>query len=74
MVLFIYINDIDGQPFVELSVSKDSVYLNQDKFILKDYSENTELVEKLVNLAVIEFTVRFVLIRSRVSPICKFLI
>lgn len=72
--LAIYINDVDGQPFAELSVSKDSVYLDQDEFILKDYSENIELVEELVNLEAIALTDRFVLIGPHVCPICKVLI
>ncbi len=72
--LALYVNDNDGQPFAELSISKDSVYLDQDEFILKDYSENAELVEELVNLDVIALTDRFVLVGSRVCPICKVLI
>ncbi|MFX1276469.1 MAG: hypothetical protein ACFFBP_00675 [Promethearchaeota archaeon] len=72
--LAIYINDVDGQPFAELSVSKDCVFLEQDEFILKDYSENADLVEKLANLEVIELTDRFVLVGSHVCPICKILI
>ena len=72
--LAIYINDIDGQPFAELSLSKDSVYLDQEEFILKEYSENAELVEELVNLKIITLTDKFVLIGSHFCPICKVLI
>jgi len=72
--LAIFINDGDGQPFAELSVSKDSVFLDDEEFILKDYSENTELVKELVNLELISLTDRFVLIGSHVCPICKILI
>ena len=72
--LAIYINDIDDQPFAELSVSKDSVYLDEDEFILKDYSENEELVEELMNSGIIVLTDRFVLVGSHVCPICKSLI
>ncbi len=72
--LAIFMNDIDGQPFAELSVSKDSVYLDEDEFILKDYSENTKLVDELMNSRIITLTDRFVLVGSHVCPIGKALI
>ena len=72
--LAIYMNDVDGQPFAELSVSKNSVHLEENEFILKDYSENTELVEELMISGIISLTDRFVLVGSHVCPICKSII
>ena len=53
---------------------QDNVELYSDEIILKDYSENLDLVEYLANSKVIAPTNRYVLIGSHVCPICKVLI
>ncbi|MFX1277748.1 MAG: hypothetical protein ACFFAT_22240 [Promethearchaeota archaeon] len=69
--LAIFINDFDNFPLTELSIMDDSVELAPNEFILKDHSENTELIEYFLDYGIIESTDRFVLIGKHLSPICK---
>jgi len=48
-----------------------SVELEWDEFILKNYSENEELVNYLINSKVIKNINRFILIGPHLCPICQ---
>ena len=69
--LAVFIRDISGEPLAELSLMSNSVELEGDEFILKDYTENKELVNHLIKLKVIKSINRFVLIGSHLCPICQ---
>jgi len=69
--LAVFIRDISGEPLAELSIMDDSVELDWDEFILKDYSENEDLVNDLINSKVIKSINRFVMIGSHLCPICQ---
>ena len=67
----VFYNDFDNFPIAELSLMDDSIDLGSNEFILKDYSENSELIENLLKREVIIPTDRFVLIEGQICPICK---
>ena len=69
--LAVFFNDFDDFPIAELSLMDDSVELGSNEFILKDYSENTELIETLLEQGIIIPMDRFVLIGGRLCPICQ---
>ena len=66
----VFYQDFDNFPIAELSLMDDSIELDQNEFILKEYSENSELIEYLLKSEVIIPTDRFVLIKGRLYPIC----
>ena len=68
--LAVFVKDEDGEPLAELSHMSDSVSLAPDEFLLKDYSENEELAEILIKSGLISQPDRFILIGSRLFPIC----
>ena len=72
--LAVFVQDKNGEPLAELSIMQDSVDLARDEIILKDYSENLELVEKLIDLEIVAPTDRYVLVGSHLCPVCKVLI
>jgi hypothetical protein len=67
----VFYKDFESFPIAELSLMNDSVELDQNEFILKDYSENSELIENLLSHEIIMPTDRFVLIEGHICPICK---
>ncbi len=69
--LAVFVQEISGEPLAELSLMNNSVELEEDEFILKDYTENKELVNHLIKLKVIKSINRFVLIGSHLCPICQ---
>ncbi len=69
--LAIFMRDDDGAPLAELSLTHEAVELAPDEFILKDYSENLELAQELLELELIVSTDRYVLIGTHLCPICK---
>lgn len=69
--LAVYYNDVDNFPIAELSLREDSADLGPSEFILKDYSENADLIEMLLESGVIETTDRFVLVSGRLCPVCR---
>ena len=69
--LAVYYNDFDDFPIAELSLMDDSADLGPNEFILKDYSENADLIETFLELGVILPTDRFVLVGGRLCPICR---
>lgn len=69
--LGVFVQEYDGEPIAELSVMSDSTELAPNEFILKDYSENEDLVLELFKLHLIKPTNRFVLVGSHLCPICE---
>ena len=69
--LAVYVQEKSDEPIAELSITDNSVELDWDEFILKDYSENEDLVNDLINSKVIKSINRFVMIGSHLCPICQ---
>ncbi len=69
--LAVYIYDHGGAPIAELSIMHNSVELSPNEFILKDYSENKEIVRELFESNIIMPSNRFILISSHLCPICQ---
>lgn len=69
--LAIFVYNFKDEPLAELSIVCNSVELAPDEFILKDYSENKNLAQKLFESELIIPTDRFVLIGSHLCLICQ---
>ena len=69
--LAIFVCNYNGEPLAELSIACNSVELAPDEFILKDYSENENLAQKLFESELIIPTDRFILIGSHICLICQ---
>ena len=69
--LAVYYNDFDNFPIAELSLREVSADLEPSEFILKDYSENADLIEIFLESGAIETTDRFVLVNGRLCPVCR---
>ena len=69
--LAVYINDKIGHPLAELSIMNDLVTLAPNEFILKDYSENKELAQELMDSNLFMPTDQFILIGSHLCPVCQ---
>ena len=68
--LAVFIHGYHGEPIAELSLCANSVQLAHNEFILKDYSENEDIANELIELGLIKFSERFVLIGSHLCPVC----
>ena len=66
----VFYKDFYNLPIAELSLMDNSVELESNEFILKDYSENLDLIENLLNHKIIVPTGRFALIEGHICPIC----
>ena len=69
--LAIFAFNCNDEPLAELSIMCNSVELASDEFILKDYAENKNFVQKLFDLELIIPTNRFILIGSHLCLICQ---
>jgi len=69
--LAVFIHNNSGEPIAELSIMNNSVELAPNEFILKDYSENKNLAQDLIDSQFITPTNRFILIGSHLCPICQ---
>jgi hypothetical protein len=69
--LGVYIHDHKGEPLAELSIMHDSIELAPNEFILKDYSENEDLINQLIETELIHSSNRFVLVGTHLCPICQ---
>jgi len=69
LAVFVY-NDY-SEPLAEISIMNNSVELALDEFILKDYAENTQIVQKLFESELIIPTDRFIIIGSHLCLICQ---
>ena len=70
-LLAVFLNDRKGESVAELSINDDSIELDFNEFVLKNYSENSEIAQSLLDSKLIIPTDRFVLIGSHLCPICK---
>ena len=69
--LAVFVKNEQGEPVAELSLASNTIDLEPNEFILKDYSENEEIANELINLGLIHFSERFVLIGSHLCPVCQ---
>ena len=69
--LAVYIQDYIGHPIAEFSIMNDLVTLAPNEFILKDYSENKELAQELLDSNLFVSTGQFILIGSHLCPVCQ---
>ena len=69
--LAVYLQDYIGQPIAELSIMNDLVTLAPNEFILKDYSENKDLAQELLDSNLFMPTDQFILIGSHLCPVCR---
>ena len=69
--LAVYVNDKIGHPVTELSIMNDLVTLAPNEFILKDYSENKEIAQELLDSNLFVPTDQFILIGSHLCPVCQ---
>jgi len=58
-------------PIAELSIMYDLAELAPNEFILKDYSENKDLVQQYLKDEIFISSNRFVLVGSHLCPICQ---
>lgn len=68
--LAVFIKDENGFPIAEISILADSIDLNENEFICKDYSEYINLSQELIDSNFIKPTNRFVIIGSHLCPVC----
>ena len=69
--LAVFVHDYSGEPIAELSIMQNSVELDPNEFILKEYSENQEIIKELLILEKLIPTNRFVLIGPQLCSICQ---
>lgn len=69
--LAVFFQDNHGEPIAELSLASNSIDLAPNEFILKDYSENEDIANELIELGLIKFSERFILIGSHLCPVCQ---
>ncbi|MFX1298101.1 MAG: hypothetical protein ACFFD2_25025 [Promethearchaeota archaeon] len=69
--LAVFVHDISGEPVAELSIMKDSIDLAPNEFILKDYSENRDLMREYLEAEIFTSSNRFILVSSHLCPICQ---
>ena len=69
--LAVYVNDKIGYPIAEFSIMNNLVRLAPNEFILKDYSENKELAQELLDSNLFVPTDQFILIGSHLCPVCQ---
>lgn len=68
--LAVFLENNNGFPIAELSIMNNSVDLNKNEFIFKDYAENLEISRLLLDSNLIHSTNRFIIIGSHICPIC----
>ena len=69
--LAIFVNGSNGEPIAELSINDYSIDLASNEIILKNYSENSQIAQDLLDSEVLIPTNRFFLIGSHLCPICE---
>jgi len=69
--LAIFVNGSDGEPIAELSINDYSIDLDSNEIVLKNYSENSQISQDLLDSEVLIPTDRFLLIGSHLCPICE---
>ncbi len=71
--LAIFLKTKAGEAFAELSIPCNEIDLDENEFILKDVPENYETIEVLFEEGEFFLTDKFVLIGSRLCPVCRVL-
>ncbi|MBN1802590.1 MAG: hypothetical protein JW891_13845 [Candidatus Lokiarchaeota archaeon] len=71
--LAIFLRTDAGEALAELSISCDEIYLEEGEFVLKDVPENAHAIELLIEEGEFCLTDKFVLIGSRIYPVCRIL-
>ncbi len=66
----IYIQNGRGEPLTELSFQHNAIELSPDEVIIRNTTENVHIIRYLLNLGLIEFTNRYVMIGPYLCPIC----
>lgn len=69
--LAVNVHDHNDEPVAELSIMHNSVELAPNEFILKDYSENEDIAQELIESEQVTPTDRFVLIGQHLCPVCQ---
>ena len=69
--LAVFVQDYHGEPIAELSLKSNLIDLAPNEFILKDYSENEDLANELIEQGLIKISKRFFLIGSHLCPVCQ---
>jgi hypothetical protein len=63
--------DQHHEPIAEISIYPHEITLLSDEFLLKNYSENTDFVKRLVDTGKIFPTNHFILLNGKISRIYK---
>ncbi|MGQ4876489.1 MAG: hypothetical protein ACP6IY_20690 [Promethearchaeia archaeon] len=61
-----------GEKIGKLSLNIPSIKLNKNEFVIKDYSENEELIKELIEKSYFQNIDRFIIISSRLCPVLSF--
>ncbi|MHA1283225.1 MAG: hypothetical protein ACTSQP_12030 [Promethearchaeota archaeon] len=61
-----------GEKIGKLSLNIPSIKLNKNEFVIKDYSENEELIKELIEKSYFQNIDRFIIIGSRLYPVLSF--
>jgi hypothetical protein len=64
-------DDDDGAPVARATVNVPGVRLARDEVIVKDYAENTGMLEALVTAGIVTMTDRTVSLGHAVGQICR---
>ncbi len=63
--------DENGEPIAQISINKPGIHLEDNEFILKNYSENEEIASLLIKKEILEETGKYIRVGRRNCPICK---
>ena len=69
--LAVFFRNSDGEPVAELSINDNSVELASNEFILKNYSENSQIAQEFLDSKAFTTTDRYILIGAHLCPICR---
>lgn len=64
----------NGEPYMVATVNMPEIKLDDDEVIIKNYSENTGILDALISSGIISAPVHFVDTGFVFSPICKLII
>ncbi len=64
----------DGCPFCMATINMSDTKINSDEVAIKDYSENSGMLDVLVNAKIVSKPIRYIQSGFIEVPICKILI
>ena len=67
--LAIFVNDSNGEPIAELSINDYSIDLASNEIVLKNYSENSQIAQELLDSEILIPIDRFLVVGSHLCPI-----